>query len=512
MDITPRVLLSGGRLTGKTISVCHRIMRHLWDTPRARAAVFAKTIKVAKDGGIWEDIMDAVNEWIASGLYDTQTGASFEFTTKNSAGEPGAKIDSQTRTISFKIRNRFGGESELKLFSLEHDHEVEAKVKSTRFSLMWFSELSLYGDESVMNVSYLQLRMKHLKPWQHLWIADTNPHEDGEDHWIYKVWYQQRIQDERDLRAEMAKKRIPADKMDKLVHQKLEFRKSLKLIEIFLDDNTFLSEGQRVALMEQYDGDIGEYARNVDGKWVKGHGSIGKFFADIFSESIHVIGSDDPNVGDGIGISSTTFELIDGWDLGDVNHSWHALEKSLFEGQSIWNVLDEHVSIDSQVSISEYTLEVLEKMDAINRDYGRQFIHQHWSDSSSIDVWKSSGEGGSQAMEVEAASGGRIILEPVIKPKYSVKARVRLLRFLIRKQRLFVAFRCQRTIEMFWHLTRGTTKDEYVLSNRYKHPFDSLSYPIYMDTINDPDAAFLLNNKPKPRVSGIKHVDCLPGV
>jgi hypothetical protein len=98
----------------------------------------------------------------------------------------------------------------------------------------------------------------------------------------------------------------------------------------------------------------------------------------------------------------------------------------------------------------------------------------------------------------------------VVKPKYSVRARVKLLQFLLRKERINVAFRCPLTIEMFWHLTRGTTKDEYVLSNRFKHPFDSLSYPIYMETLADPDSAYLLNNKPKPRSDdGVKFVDSL---
>jgi hypothetical protein len=355
--------------------------------------------------------------------------------------------------------------------------------------------------------------MKHLKPWQHLWISDTNPHEDGEDFWAYKTWYKQRLQDEASMREDMSKKKIPAEKFEGLLRQKREFRKSLKLIEIFLEDNIFLSEGARVSLMEQYEDDPGEYARNVEGRWIKGHGKIGMHFADIFVEDLHKVGSDDPNVGDGIDIDATTFELPAGWDLGDVNHSWHALEKRLFEGAAAWCVLEEHVLIDTQISISEFTGEVMEKMDALQRDHHRTFLWTHWSDSSSIDVWKASGEGGSQAVEVEAASGGRIILEAVTKPKYSVRARVKLLQYFLRKNRLFVAHRCKATIEMLWHCSRGKAKDEYVLENRYKHPFDSLTYAIFMETLRDPDSAYLIGNKPKPRSSNnVTFVDGLPGI
>jgi hypothetical protein len=519
VDIKPRVLLSGGRMTGKTIAIVHRIMRHLWETPGARVAVFTTTMKVAKDGGVWEDILDGVREWIAAGAYNPANGAVFEFTTRSSDKTPGPKIDSTTRTSMFKVRNFYGGESELKLFSLEHDHEVTAKVKGTRFSMMWFSELSNFGDASVMNVSYLQLRMKHLKPWQHLWIADTNPHEDGDEHWIYKTWYKQRLQDADSIRIEVEKKVKDPEKVTLAVRQKLEFRKSLKLIEIFLDDNIFLAEGERIALTEQYDGDIGEYERNVEGKWVKGHGNIGKHFADVFSEDIHVVGSEDPNVGTAIDLDPMTMDIINGWDLGDINHAYHMLEKRVpvydpnisdsDNRLAIWCVLDEHVIIGERTTIAEFAIDVLEKRQKLESHYRRAFQWIDWADSSSTDVWRASGEGGSQAVEVEAVSGGAIQLQGVSKPKYSVKARVRLIRFLLRKQRIFVAKHCVKTIEMFYHLSKGTKQDEYVMENQYKHPFDSLSYPIYMETMKDPESMFLLSNKPKLRSSGVTFV---PGI
>jgi hypothetical protein len=75
---------------------------------------------------------------------------------------------------------------------------------------------------------------------------------------------------------------------------------------------------------------------------------------------------------------------------------------------------------------------------------------------------------------------------------------------------LFVALRCQQTIEMFWHCSRGKAKDEYVLQNKFKHPFDSLSYVVFMETLADPDSAYLIGNKPKIRSqSGVTFSDCL---
>lgn len=497
LTITPAVLLSGGRLTGKTIAIVHRIMRHLWEVPGARVAVFTKTMKVAKDGGVWIDLLDGVEEWTNAGMVGKH-GHPFAYTSRDSSKKPGPKIDSQTRTISFKVRNWHGGESELKLFSLEHDHEVEAKVKGTRFSMMWFSELSNFGDRRVFDVSTLQLRMKHLKPWQHMWIADTNPHEDGEDHWIFKVWYKDRIKTEAVLTEEIEKRGITGDKVAKELRNKLAYRDSLRLIEILLDDNTFLDEGQRVKLISLYEDDPGEYARNVEGKWVKGHGNIGCHFADVFIPNFHVVGSSDPNVGDAIDLLPSTFELIGGWDLGtSINHSAHILEQRFIDNICYWMVHDEIVSIGERISTTDFTLEYMDKMTSFEERYGRAFHWRFWSDDSS-DVWRSAGEGGTDAMEVETVSRGRIMLEPVRKPQYSVRARVKFLRQLLFHRRIFVAARCVRTIEMLLHCSKGSSETEYVAKNQYKHVFDSLTYPIYMEALNDPESAFLIG-QPRPK-------------
>lgn len=500
IDLTPCVLVCGPRMTGKTIAIVNRIIRHLWETPNARAAVFSKTLKVAKDGGIWDDLLDGMKEWLAAGIRG-KNGQYFEYTSTDAKGNPGPKLDSQTRTISFKIRNYHGGESELKLFSLDHDKDVEAKVKSTRFSLMWFSELSLFGDRQVFTVSRKQLRMKHLKPSQHLWIADTNPHEDGEDHWIYKQWYVDRIRSEESFRDEInqlpATRRPKDAEFDKLVRNKIAYRKALELIEIFLDDNTFLDEGQRLALEEEEAIDPGQFARNVEGRWVKGHGNIGCHFADVFVPNFHVIGSDDAGVGDSIDIARDTIEMITGWDTGSINHSAHVLERRLIQNRAFWMVHEENVCIGDRISTSEFALEMLAKMDGMERFYSRMFHWTHWSDNSA-DVWRPSGDGTTDAMEIEAATGGRIQLQMVIKPKYSVRARVRMLRFLLKQNRIFVAAKCVHTIEMLLHCARGKSETEYVLENQFKHPFDSLTYPIYMEAMRDPDPEFYLGGD-RPR-------------
>lgn len=481
------ILAAGARYTGKTIGVVHRVIRHMFDTAGARVAMFSKTIKVATAGGVWNDVIEGVDEWIKAGITEYTT-------TDTKTKTPGPKTDSKTRTIHFKIRNRFGGESQLILFSLDHDDEVKAKLKGTRFSLIWFSEFSLFEDPNIFKVSMMQLRMRHLQPWQHMFIADTNPSEDGEDSWIYKLWYQRRLEE--------------ADESTR------EFFQSLRLIEFFLEDNPFLTPGQLSWIKSLYKDDIGEYKREVDGKWVKGHGNKDKHFAGLFVPNTHIVGSLDTNSteGDQIDVLPSTDTLYTGWDLGSaVNHAAGIFEKrmALIRGfalennqpvertieASVWCALDELVSIGEKMQIQEFTREFHQKMRDIELRCGRKFIWQHWSDDTAINVPRASGEG-YDALEVKIASNDEIDLVGVQKPKDSVRNRVKILRRLLRENRFFASARCVKIRKMLEDCKKGSKATEFVAWNEDKHVFDMVTYPILMETGEE-----LLEELFKPRAS-----------
>jgi phage terminase large subunit len=475
------VLVSGPRKTGKTIAIGHRICRHLWETPGARVAIFSKTIKNATDGGIWDDLIKIiVPEWIDSNI-------GFEYTTHDSKGIPGPRSDTKTKTLYFKVKNHFGGESELKLFSLDYDKDVEAKVKGTRFSMMWFSELSLFEDKNVFKVSLLQLRMTHLRRDQHMWIADTNPSDQGEDSWIYEYWYRNRMK-----------------KWDKDKDQK--FWNQLALHEIFLPDNPFNTDDDVDELEALYADDPDGYERNVQGKWVKSGSSKGKHFSGVFNEYTHVIGGGDD--GDAIDISPNTIDLFTGWDIGDVNHSAHILEKLLVNDKPLWLVHDEQVVIGDHVSTTDFTLEFLDKMDKLQEYYKKDFLWRHWSDDSAINAYRAS-SGSYDYLDVLAASQNRIMLEAAIKPDGSVRTRVKLLRQLLRENRIFVAARCKATIRMLKECKKGSAENKFVEHNEHKHPFDSLTYPLLMESIED---LVMVSHRPTARKDGKRPPISLGGV
>jgi phage terminase large subunit len=180
------MLVCGSRRSGKTIAVLHRVMRHLWETPGARVALVTKTNKVGKEGGVWADLIEmTVPEWINSNMVGIN-GLPLEYVSEN-RGIPGPRMDSATRTSSFRIRNYYSGESELIHLSLDNVAEVEAKFKGTRYSMIWFSELSEFDSLNVFTSTIQQLR---IGLWEHQqFIADTNPAVEGEDSWIYQLWY-----------------------------------------------------------------------------------------------------------------------------------------------------------------------------------------------------------------------------------------------------------------------------------------------------------------------------------
>lgn len=465
-NAAPAILVSGARYSGKTLGVIHRIFRHLWDTPDARACIVSKTIKSMTDAGTFREMIEKeAPKWI-----DSHIG--FEFTTRDFQGTPGPKQDSKTRTVMFRVRNRHGGESELQLQSLNHDHEVEAIFKGTVWSCIWFSEFSLFKTQRVFTTAMFQLRMQHLARWQHLFIADTNPAEEGEEHWIYKLWYTGRFEDEETEKDP----------------DSLEYKKSLRLIEFFLEDNPWLTDGELKVIKSRYKNDPGEYAREVDGQWVQGHGNRGKHFADVFFPHVHVVGSDAPEE-DQIIISDTTKTLYGGWDIGSsMNHSAHILENRTATINGIdysdWCVIDELLVIADQIQVKDFALMYQAKMREVENQAGRKFDWEHYSDDTALNVYRTSGAG-YDALEVEIATKGEIKLQGVTKPEGSVRARVRILRRLLKENRIWTSARCKATHAMYRDLHQGTTQKEYVAWNVHKHPFDSLTYPILIVSGNE---------------------------
>lgn len=436
-------LLSGPRKSAKTFAVHHKVMRHAWEVgPRARVGVFVKTIKNARVGH-WDTLYNVIAmEW--EGM------RGFKITKPMS-------MDPSTKMSYFRVSNQYGGESEFQLHSLDHENEIEAKMKGTEFSAIWISELTNFRDRKIFDLTKEQLRMPGVPYDQHMWISDTNPDEDdGDQFWAYKIWYEERVQES---------------------HPYPNFQKQLKLIEFSIDDNPFLDPREKEDLMASYRGDPDLWAVYIDGVWLQT--SKDSLFTGIFSKARHTVGGDDELLPE-----EDCSELITGWDPGDINLSCHILEKVQTPSGITWKILDELIWLDTQSSLADFAIAVTEMMDKIEAIHGKK-KWLHYSDDQAVNRHRSL-SGTFDQMEIYEATGGRIRVEGVPKFSGSQRLRAKLMRQLLVENRMFISDKCQALIDSLnGGLKKSKLKSEYIKSNKHKHPFDSVTYAIQAESAFD---------------------------
>ncbi len=453
------ILCSGPVRSTKTIACLHRLLRHAWETPQARISIFAKTIKSAFAGGVWSDLVEIVlPQWLRANM-----GMRITF---------GPKVEGSTRLHSLGLSNAYGGESEIQLRSLDYDFDIEASVKSGRFSMFYFSELSNFKNRIVFDATTERLRMPHLLDEQHLWLADTNPDDDGELSWIYKLFYVERTAQD---------------------HPYPDVQAKFELIEFELSDNIWMTPAERNEIFSRYAHDPDRRDRYCHGKWTRS--TENGLFSEVFMADTHVLGRTDTyDEADWEVIlpSETCSKIITGWDLGSAkNHSNHIIERVGPEGDpnSIFYVLSEVVSIGVMITIEDFTAMVDDQLQFwaryINDHCHKQPIeYRHWSDTSAFNTFRAA-LGGYDHMIVALASDGRIMLQASPKGKGSIWKRVDLLRRLLFQNRLFVSASCKETIKMLGSIKAGRTKMEPVESNDMTHVFDSLTYALAAELVNE---------------------------
>ena len=170
------VLASGPRYSTKTVGCLHCVADHAWRTDRGNIAMVSVSQSAGLDSGVWEDLVGVIiPQWIASGCGMKWHKKPFT-----------ANVTKKPTCI---VTNQHGTHTKIQLDSLKHEHEVEHRFKNKRYSMMYVTELSNFVKRKTYDIWGECLRMLHLKEEDHLFLADTNPGDEGEDSWIYFVWY-----------------------------------------------------------------------------------------------------------------------------------------------------------------------------------------------------------------------------------------------------------------------------------------------------------------------------------
>lgn len=467
------LLVHGPRKSGKTFGIIHKVLRHAFDTNGAMVAIVCKTIKNAKAAGVWVLLTRMLKIW-------SEQCPGFQIV-------EGPKTAGDSKMSFVRVRNRHGTISEIQCHSLEHSAEVEAKFKGPAYSMFWLSEFDQYCDEHAFDIFCDALRLwPNVTYEEHKIVADCNPPDTGTNNWIHDKWF--KFKDEE-----------PKEDENEDTHF---LRSNLHKILVNLDDNPQLDPRERKDLETRYRRRKQLFARFIEGKWemdiTDGH------FSDVWREGVHVVGNAEGQIDtwEVMVPGALCTELITGWDIGtSKNHSFHILEKILkeedYEDANTkekkkkmvveFNAIDELVVVNKLISVQEFAINALEKMEHWEKYQMRAnklpIRWRHWSDTSAFEYQAASNK--SDAAIVYEATNGRIALRGAPKYSGSNRDKVKLLWQLLYEERLKISAQLFKTKTMFCMLRKGDSVSEYVKRDQHKHPFDSLSYPIMSEAPTD---------------------------
>jgi hypothetical protein len=466
------LLVHGPRKSGKTFGIIHKVLKHAFDVNGAMVAIVCKTIKNAKSAGVWALLERMLPIW-------TSKCPGFEIV-------EGPKVTGDTKMSYVRIRNRHGTISEIQCHSLQNAGDVEEKFKGPAYSMFWLSEFDQYCTLHAFNILCDALRMTPMVPYeQHQIICDCNPPETGEDNWIHDQWFKDKD------------KGIPEGD-DRI------FWEGLHRILVAIDDNPQLDEREKRELMARYKKRQGLYDRFIKGLWTQditdGH------FSEIWDETVHVVGSAEGTVKENWDIIVPTeacHTLLTGWDLGDsINHSFHILEKLqmdvIIEDPKTrapkevvlvgFSIIDELFVLGERVSTRDFTEEAMEKIGKWEkfikaRNPAVRLNWRHWSDTHAFNYNAQADSSG--AAIVYETSGQKIILEGAPKHRGSKRDRVNIVGEFLSQERLFTSAQLFYTRGVMVNLRKGTTAAEFIKDDKWRHGFDSLSYPIIAEAPED---------------------------
>lgn len=459
------VCVSGPRKSSKTFGCLNVVAEHLWETDKAQFGIIAPTVTSAADGGCWQLITETIiPQWIEGDF-------GFEW-----IREP--YQEGISKKMKCAVSNKHGTKSVLQLETFRDgatEKEISARFKNKIFTGLYWSEVGTWvPTQTPFDIITDCFRAPHLKSRDHLMILDTNPEPPGEDHWIYQLFYKFRSADRALLEKMATEKGLNLELL-------LERQRNLGLMEFFVNDNPYLEEADLNELKIKYHHNQDLWDRYFLGKWTNASGD--GLFADVFRPATHVVGELETPINPHPKIllpHPDTYELYTGWDPGVTNYATVIVEQVFLpdsKGKEVphFNILDELVYIGEDISIGEFTSELMDKLAYWEHQLGRPIRWQHYADRSVFDMRESISDR-RQHVEVYNASKGKIRLIAVEKGDGSVRQRIDILKKLLFQDRIQISkSKCPHTIESIQSLKK--TKNRPIdKTSEHKHAFDALTY------------------------------------
>ena len=455
-------LLSGPRYSAKSVGALAIVCDHAWNTSHAEIAITTVSQSVGLESGIWQQLVEGIlPKYMALGQGMTWIKK--------------PHTSSVSKKPACIVGNKFGGKSKIQLESLKDEKEVEARFKSKNYSMMYVPELSNFQHRKTFDIWAESLRSLHLKENQYLFLADTNPADDGDESWIYHIWFVHARQTYEEYVIFQTERGLPALPEPTF----LSFKNALGLVEFEIADNIFASAERVAELTARYAHDQDLYDRYIRGLWVKASSTA--LFARQFRENLHVIGelqtpgNPEPEI---MVPEPNTWELSTSWDPGNSANSAAVIFETIVRPEGpAFKILDEIVLVDTDHTIDEFTIRVLTQMLWWEQFMGRAYSWKHWSDRSVFDMREPQSNRYYHQL-IHTASGGQITLEAADRGKGSVAQRVDLLRRLLFERRYLISrTRCPHLIQAIKSMP-AHKQDANAPSpkSQHKHIFDAATY------------------------------------
>lgn len=480
-------LLYGEKGSNKTNIALHDLVVHCYSDVHKpqKGKRFSQPLAVictifragATDGGAWSKLNELV-------LPEWRDGIGLDFT------EP--KLDMQ-KNWYLDIGNLNGEWSRVILKSIPWGENIKNRLYGMEFSYYLSEEIALTDSPSYFFVPLQQCRRPTGS--RKIIMATCNPADEGEEHWVWKNMVLTPCKTAGNKAPELpTEKRYLREDMGKYAGGKLGgLEPKFNVYHIPSEENLHWSPEEIKANQENVLAecrfDKSAVDRLIKGIWTARPTGEG-LFKEFFVPSIHVRG----DVIRGIGVMpKPNYPIIIGYDIGQVHNSIDFLQRIPTAKGNLWLNFDEIFIYGKRILYKNLAIEIIRHMRWWRERAGFKFQFIHITDESAIDQWRP-GSGSYDALIFEnefnkyqeelGALDEKIKLQSCHKGPGSIAARVGMLQSILYEQQLIVSATCPNTRSMLMLLESDKKKGDIPReTSRWTHKFDSLTYPIFKQTV-----------------------------
>lgn len=459
---TRNVLIHGEKGSGKTVSACHRIIRHCYENKNALAFILTTVKSMSDDGGAWHKLVtEILPEW------------------EKGLGLHWKRAQDKQHNDLVWVQNQHGEWSQIKGISAPHPDQLRERFPGREPSLVFVDELTLCATDEYFKAPSAQLGRRPFVEGVQQFIAACNP--AGPSHWVHNKFFV-----------------APFDE------EKGEWDENFVNIYLPISDNEGNLPPDYVAhLNATYKHDPIEAARLIGGEWID-RPSGESLFREIYNPEIHVRPVDGTGQPDRRKWLQPVkgYAMIVGLDPGSMNNAFTFQQWIPVDGKMKWVAFDELVTIRKRVAYEDFIPMVARRVKFWREATGSNAseLPQVWiSDNSAFNQFRAA-QGSYDVLEIERiweACREKYGLEPIKirpAPKFndSVMIRVQTLQKYLASDEFVVSSRCAKIQSMLMQLEAQKQKPGVAFDpklslspkrSEHLHVFDALTYPMLMASI-----------------------------